>query len=289
MTEPARRGFSRSREPAWLKWLLIGIVYLIVVVLIIVPLLQVFSIALSAGWNAFVQKALVDPDSLHAMWMTFVVSSISVTINIFFGMALAWAVARFQFPGRTLLISMVDLPFAISPVAVGLMFMLLFGRQGFFGSTLEEWGIEIVFSTPGLILATTFVTLPFIARELIPVMEAIGPDEELAAITLGASGWQMFWLVTIPNIRWALLYGVILCTARAMGEFGAVSVLSGKIAGSTETMPLRVDKLFHEHDEPGAFAVASILTLFALMTLIAKAALEHWVLASIKKPDANEL
>lgn len=151
-----------------------------------------------------------------------------------------------------------------------------------FGSTLEEWGIEIVFSTPGLILATTFVTLPFIARELIPVMEAIGPDEELAAITLGASGWQMFWLVTIPNIRWALLYGVILCTARAMGEFGAVSVLSGKIAGSTETMPLRVDKLFHEHDEPGAFAVASILTLFALMTLIAKAALEHWVLASIK-------
>ncbi|ADG68998.1 sulfate ABC transporter, inner membrane subunit CysW [Planctopirus limnophila DSM 3776] len=289
MTEPARRGFSRSREPAWLKWLLIGIVYLIVVVLIIVPLLQVFSIALSAGWNAFVQKALVDPDSLHAMWMTFVVSSISVTINIFFGVALAWAVARFQFPGRTLLISMVDLPFAISPVAVGLMFMLLFGRQGFFGSTLEEWGIEIVFSTPGLILATTFVTLPFIARELIPVMEAIGPDEELAAITLGASGWQMFWLVTIPNIRWALLYGVILCTARAMGEFGAVSVLSGKIAGSTETMPLRVDKLFHEHDEPGAFAVASILTLFALMTLIAKAALEHWVLASIKKPDADEL
>ncbi len=289
MTEPARRGFSRSREPAWLKWLLIGIVYLIVVVLIIVPLLQVFSIALSAGWNAFVQKALIDPDSLHAMWMTFVVSSISVTINIFFGVALAWAVARFQFPGRTLLISMVDLPFAISPVAVGLMFMLLFGRQGFFGSTLEEWGIEIVFSTPGLILATTFVTLPFIARELIPVMEAIGPDEELAAITLGASGWQMFWLVTIPNIRWALLYGVILCTARAMGEFGAVSVLSGKIAGSTETMPLRVDKLFHEHDEPGAFAVASILTLFALMTLIAKAALEHWVLASIKKPDADEL
>ncbi len=289
MTEPARRGFSRSREPAWLKWLLIGIVYLIVVVLIIVPLLQVFSIALSSGWNAFVQKALVDPDSLHAMWMTFVVSSISVTINIFFGVALAWAVARFQFPGRTLLISMVDLPFAISPVAVGLMFMLLFGRQGFFGSTLEEWGIEIVFSTPGLILATTFVTLPFIARELIPVMEAIGPDEELAAITLGASGWQMFWLVTIPNIRWALLYGVILCTARAMGEFGAVSVLSGKIAGSTETMPLRVDKLFHEHDEPGAFAVASILTLFALMTLIAKAALEHWVLASIKKPDADEL
>lgn len=289
MTEPARRGFSRSREPAWLKWLLIGIVYLIVVVLIIVPLLQVFSIALSAGWNAFVQKALVDPDSLHAMWMTFVVSSISVTINIFFGVALAWAVARFQFPGRTLLISMVDLPFAISPVAVGLMFMLLFGRQGFFGSTLDEWGIEIVFSTPGLILATTFVTLPFIARELIPVMEAIGPDEELAAITLGASGWQMFWLVTIPNIRWALLYGVILCTARAMGEFGAVSVLSGKIAGSTETMPLRVDKLFHEHDEPGAFAVASILTLFALMTLIAKAALEHWVLASIKKPDADEL
>lgn len=289
MTEPAQRGFSRSRDPVWLKWLLIGIVYLIVVVLIIVPLLQVFSIALSAGWDAFVQKALVDPDSLHAMWMTFVVSSISVTINIFFGVALAWAVARFQFPGRTLLISMVDLPFAISPVAVGLMFMLLFGRQGFFGSTLEEWGIEIVFSTPGLILATTFVTLPFIARELIPVMEAIGPDEELAAITLGASGWQMFWLVTIPNIRWALLYGVILCTARAMGEFGAVSVLSGKIAGSTETMPLRVDKLFHEHDEPGAFAIASILTLFALMTLIAKAALEHWVLASIKKPDADEL
>lgn len=289
MTEPAARGFSRSREPAWVKWLLIGAVYLIVTVLIVIPVVQVFCIAFSAGIEMFIQKALVDHDSRHAMWMTFWVTLISVTINIFFGVALAWAVARFKFPGRTLLISMVDLPFAISPVAVGLMFMLLFGRQGFFGAWLDEWGIEIVFSTPGLILATTFVTLPFIARELIPVMEAIGPDEELAAITLGASGWQMFWLITIPNIRWALLYGIILCTARAMGEFGAVSVLSGKIAGLTETMPLRIDKLFNEHDEQGAFAIAAILTLFSLITLAAKALMEHWVLASIKKPDADEL
>jgi sulfate transport system permease protein len=196
-------------------------------------------------------------------------------LNLIFGVAAAWAIARFRFPGRTLLVTLIDLPFSVSPVVAGLCFVLLFGLQGFFGGWLQENGIKILFATPGLILATAFVTFPFVARELIPVMEAIGPDEELAALSLGASGWQIFWRVTMPNIKWGLLYGVILCNARAMGEFGAVYVVSGHIAGSTDTMPLRVERLFQESQSAASFAVASVLTLLALVTLIVKVALER--------------
>jgi len=216
-----------------------------------------------------------DPDTRSAIWLTLIVAPVSVAANLLFGIAAAWAVTRFQFRGRTLLVTLIDLPFAISPVVAGLMFVLLFGLQGYFGPWLREHGVRIIFALPGLILATTFVTLPFVARGLIPVMEAIGPDEETAALSLGASGWQIFWRVTLPNIKWALLYGVILCNARAMGEFGAVYVVSGHIAGQTDTMPLRVQKLFDEYNNPGSFAVASLLTSLALLTLFAKVWLER--------------
>src|SRR4029077_5914867 len=210
----------------------------------------------------------------HAIMLTLFVTPIAVAANVLFGIAAAWAITRFQFPGRTLLTTMIALPFAISPVVVGLTFMLLFGRQGYFGPWLQEHGIKIVFAWPGIVLAPAFVTVPFVARELIPVMEAIGADEETAAVSLGASGWQMFWRVTVPNIKWGLLYGIILCNARAMGEYGAVYVVSGHIAGQTDTMPLRVEKLFQEYNLPGSFAVASLLTLLAILPLVVKASLE---------------
>jgi len=205
------------------------------------------------------------------------VAPLAVAANLIFGVAAAWVVARFRFPGRTLLISLIDLPFSVSPVVAGLVFVLLFGLQGYFGPWLREHNIKIIFATPGLVLATAFVTLPFVARELIPVMEAVGAEEEMAALSLGASGWQMFWKVTVPNIKWGLLYGVILCNARAMGEFGAVYVVSGHIAGRTDTIPLRVEKLFQEYNTPGSFAVASVLTLLALVTLVLKVGLERKV------------
>jgi len=198
-----------------------------------------------------------------------------VAANVVFGVAAAWAIARFRFPGRTILKALTDLPFSISPVVVGLMFILIFGLQGTLGPWLRDHGIKIVFALPGLILVTCFVTLPFVARELIPLMEAVGADEEIAALSLGANGWQMFWRITLPNIKWGMLYGVILCNARAMGEFGAVYVVSGHIAGQTDTMPLRVEKLFQEYNLSGSFAVASVLTLLALVTLVVKLCLER--------------
>jgi len=200
-----------------------------------------------------------------------------VALNLVFGVAAAWCVARFRFPGRTLLVTLIDLPFSVAPVVAEQEFVLLFGAQGYFGPWLREHGYQVIFATPGLVLATAFVTFPFVARELIPVLEAIGPEEELAARSLGASGWQMFWRVTLPNIKWGVLYGVILCNARAMGEFGAVYVVSGHIAGRTDTMPLRVEKLYQEYNLPGAYAVASLLTLLALVTLVVKAAVERRV------------
>jgi sulfate transport system permease protein len=215
------------------------------------------------------------PETRHAILLTLTVAPAAVALNLVFGVAAAWAVARFRFPGRTLLVTLIDLPFSVSPVVAGLVFVLLFGLQGYFGAWLQEHGIRIIFATPGLILATAFVTFPFVARELIPVMEAIGPEEELAALSLGASGWQTFWRVTLPNVKWGLLYGVILCNARAMGEFGAVYVVSGHVAGRTDTMPLRVEKLFQEYNTPGSFAVASVLTLLALVTLVVKIGLER--------------
>jgi sulfate transport system permease protein len=246
-------------------------------VLVIVPLAHVFVQAFDEGALAYWRSLVDDRDTRHAILLTLTVAPIAVLVNLIFGVAASWAIARFRFPGRTLLITLIDLPFSVSPVVAGLAFVLLFGLQGYFGPWLRDHGLKVVFATPGLILATSFVTFPFVARELIPVMEVIGPDEELAALSLGANGWQMFWRVTLPNIKWGVLYGVILCNARAMGEFGAVYVVSGHVAGRTDTMPLRVEKLFQEYNSPASFAVASVLTLLALVTLIAKAGLERKV------------
>jgi sulfate transport system permease protein len=269
---PARRD---RQDPLYVRVPLILAGFAIVGVLIVVPIVNVFYQALGQGLETYWHNLVDDPDTRSAIWLTLIVAPVSVAANLLFGIAAAWAVTRFQFRGRTLLVTLIDLPFAISPVVAGLMFVLLFGLQGYFGPWLREHGVRIIFALPGLILATTFVTLPFVARELIPVMEAIGPDEETAALSLGASGWQIFWRVTLPNIKWALLYGVILCNARAMGEFGAVYVVSGHIAGQTDTMPLRVQKLFDEYNNPGSFAVASLLTSLALLTLFAKVWLER--------------
>jgi sulfate/thiosulfate transport system permease protein len=263
------------QDPALVRIPLILLGVAIVGVLIVIPVANVFYQALSHGLGAYWRNLVDDPDTRHAILLTLIVAPVSVVLNVCFGIAAAWAVTRFQFPGRTLLVTLIDLPFAISPVVAGLMFVLLFGLQGYFGPWLRSHDIHIIFALPGLILATTFVTLPFVARELIPVMEALGPDEELAALSLGAGGWQIFWRVTLPNIKWGLLYGVILCNARAMGEFGAVYVVSGHIAGQTDTMPLRVQKLFDEYNNPGSFAVASMLTSLALLTLLAKVWLER--------------
>jgi sulfate transport system permease protein len=270
--EPQRR-FRQDPLLIRIPLILAGIV--IVVVLIVIPVVNVFYQALSHGLGTYWRNLVDDADTRHAILLTLIVAPVSVALNVAFGIAAAWAVTRFRFSGRTHLVTMIDLPFAISPVVAGLMFVLLFGLQGYFGPWLRGHGIHIIFALPGLILATTFVTLPFVARELIPVMEAIGSEEETAALSLGANGWQMFRRVTLPNIKWALLYGVILCNARAMGEFGAVYVVSGHVAGQTDTMPLRVQKLFDEYNNPGSFAVASMLTSLALLTLFAKVWLER--------------
>jgi sulfate transport system permease protein len=309
---------------------LTGAALLVVGVLIVVPVVSVFVQAFANGVPAYFAELIGDRDTRSAILLTLTVAPTAVALNVVFGVAAAWAIARFRFPGRTLLLTLIDLPFSVSPVVAGLVFVLLFGLQGYFGASLLHFGrsvlaaalfvllllsgsglalrksndglrlifglltllflaalidcgffwgpdpaFRIIFATPGLILATSFVTFPFVARELIPVLEAVGPEEELAAVSLGANGWQMFWRVTLPNVKWGVLYGVILCNARAMGEFGAVYVVSGHIAGRTDTMPLRVEKLYQEYNTPGAFAVASVLTLLALLTLAAKALLEH--------------
>ncbi len=272
----AHTRISRSRnDPAWVRWSLTLLAILVIGVLIVVPIAHVFYQAFRAGVSTYFHNLFGDADTRHAMLLTLIVAPISVALNVVFGVAAAWAIARFRFPGRTLLTALIDLPFSVSPVVAGLMLLLIFGLQGYLGPWLREHDVKIVFALPGLILATTFVTLPFVARELLPVMEAIGDEEEVAAISLGANTWQMFWYVTLPNIRWGLLYGVILCNARAMGEFGAVYVVSGHIAGRTDTMPLRVEKLFQEYNNPGSFAVASVLTMLALVTLVIKVGLER--------------
>jgi len=339
----ARRIRKAQQDPAWVRWSLTGLALAVVGVLIVVPVVNIFVQAFSEGAAAYWHNLFGDPDTRHSILLTLTVAPIALAANIVFGVAAAWAVARFDFPGRSFLIALIDLPFAVSPVVAGLMFVLIFGLQGYLGPFLRDDGysvmpyltslllvgvfilvclllrpvgsqsrrgvwkhsglvmlggsalvfgasfllqqtlgiwprnesLKIIFATPGLILATAFVTFPFVARELIPVMEAVGPDEELAAVSLGATGGQMFWHVTVPNIKWGLVYGIILCNARAMGEFGAVYVVSGHIAGQTDTMPLRIEKLFQEYNLPGSFAVASLLTLLAIVTLIAKAKLER--------------
>ena len=269
------RATKTRNDPAWVRIPLILAAVGTLGLLVIVPVVHVFYQALRPGVAVYLNNLWGDPDTRHAISLTLTVVPIAVVMNILFGVAAAWTIARFRFPGRTLLTSLIDLPFSVSPVVAGLMLLLIFGLQGYLGPWLREHGLRVVFATPGLILATTFVTLPFVARELLPVMEAIGDSEELAAVSLGANGWQMFWRITVPNIRWGLLYGVILCNARAMGEFGAVYVVSGHIAGRTDTMPLRVEKLFQEYNNPGSFALASVLTLLAVVTLVIKVSLQR--------------
>jgi sulfate transport system permease protein len=351
---PAGRRVRRAQQdPLLVRAVLIGAAVLSVGVLVIVPTVFVFVQALRPGLSAYVGNLVRDRDTWSAIMLTLTVAPTAVVLNIVFGVAAAWLIARFRFPGRTLLTTLIDVPFSVSPVVAGLMFVLIFGLQGYLGPWLRADGmramlyvvslagalavfvaaaillrrrirargarlgsamalaaaafvalvivqdamglwphgrsLNIIFATPGLILATTFVTFPFVARELIPVMEAFGEEEDLAAISLGASGWQMFWRVTLPNIKWGLLYGVILCNARAMGEFGAVYVVSGHIAGKTDTMPLRVEKLYQEYNLPGAYAVASLLTLLALVTLIVKAIIERQAAQRAPADAAGEL
>jgi len=266
---------AHRRDPWPVRWGLTLAALTVLTVLVIVPVVNVFYQALGRGVAVYWHNLIGDRNTRHAILLTLTVAPAAVLANLVFGIACAWAIARFRFPGRAILLTLIDLPFSVSPVVAGLMFVLLFGMQGYFGPWLRDHGIRILFATPGLILVTAFVTLPFVVRELIPVLEAVGPEEDMAAVSLGASGWQMFWHVTWPNIRWGVLYGVILCNARAMGEFGAVYVVSGHIAGRTDTMPLRVEKLFQEYNTPGSFAVASVLTFLALVTLALKSWLER--------------
>ena len=264
---------AATREPAWVKGVLITIALAFFGLFLLLPLVTVFAEAFRKGWQVYF-AALVEPDALSAIALTLLVAAIAVPLNLVFGVAAAWAIAKFDFRGKQLLTTLIDLPFSVSPVVAGLVFVLLFGAQGWFGPWLIEHDVKIIFAVPGLVLATIFVTFPFVARELIPLMEAQGREEEEAAIVLGASGWQTFWRVTLPNIKWGLLYGVILCNARAMGEFGAVSVVSGHIRGRTNTLPLQVEILYNEYNFAAAFAVASLLALLALLTLVVKSLVE---------------
>lgn len=357
----AARIRKAQQDPALVRWGLTFLALAVIGILVIIPVINVFTVALSHGVGVYFDNLFANKDTLHAIKLTLTVVPIAVAANLIFGISAAWAIARFSFPGRALLTALIDLPFAVSPVVAGLSFVLIFGLQGYFGPFLREDGysampyvlsgigaligglvyfllipgnpnartgiwrypwttaiaaavlmfavlfflqqyfqvwpknqsLKVIFAIPGLVLATAFVTFPFVARELIPTMEAVGSDEELAAVTLGASGWQMFWHVTIPNIKWGLAYGIILCNARAMGEFGAVYVVSGHIAGKTDTMPLRIEKLFQEFNLEGSYAVASVLTLLAIITLIIKTRLERKVPASATapgpmKPNTNE-
>ncbi|HWD91243.1 MAG TPA: sulfate ABC transporter permease subunit CysW [Verrucomicrobiae bacterium] len=278
----SRRG---TEESPVVKWVLIAVALTFSLVFLLLPLVNVFAQAFSQGWKAYF-SALADPDSWAAIRLTLIVAAISVPLNVIFGVCAAWAIAKFNFRGKSLLITLIDLPFSVSPVVAGLMFVVLFGMNGFLGPWLQdhplhlfgkEIEIKIIFAVPGIVLATMFVTFPFVARELIPVMQATGTEQEQAALTLGASGWTTFWHVTLPSVKWGLIYGIILCNARAMGEFGAVSVVSGHIIGRTETMPLRVQSLYEGgslSSGAAAFAVASLLALLAMVTLGLKTFLE---------------
>jgi sulfate transport system permease protein len=267
------RAIRAAAEPLYVRVILVTLALGFIGLFIVLPLTAVFVQAFSKGVSTYLD-ALADPDALSAIRLTLIVAAASVTLNLFFGMAAAWAITKFRFPGKTLLITLIDLPFSVSPVVAGLVFVLLFGLQGLLGPWLAEHGIKILFALPGIVLATMFVTFPFVARELIPLMQEQGTAEEEAAISLGASGLSTFFRVTLPNIKWGLLYGVLLCNARAMGEFGAVSVVSGHIRGKTNTMPLHVEILYNEYNFAAAFAVASLLALLALITLVIKITLE---------------
>jgi sulfate transport system permease protein len=256
------------------KWTFIGLSLAFLAALLFAPLAIVFVMAFQKGWHAYT-ASFSDPDTAAAIRLTLTVALVVVPINTLFGLAASWAIAKFEFPGKSFLITIIDLPLAVSPVISGMMYVLLFGLQGWFGAWLQEHDISIIFALPGIILATMFVTFPYVARELIPLMQQLGNDEEEAAITLGAGGWITFFRVTLPKVRWGLVYGVILCNARAMGEFGAVSVVSGHVRGLTNTMPLHIEILYNEYNFVGAFAVASLLTLLAVLTLVVKTLVER--------------
>jgi len=271
---------ARSRatsEPVWVRWVLITTVLLFLSLFLIVPLAAVFTEALRKGFDTYI-TALSDPDALSSIKLTLIAAAIAVPLNLVFGVAAAWAITKFEFRGKSILITLIDLPFAVSPVIAGLIYVLIFGLQGWVGSTLLDHDIKVIFAIPGIVLATIFVTFPFVARELIPLMQAQGKDEEEAGLVLGASGWQILWRITLPNVKWGLLYGVILTNARAMGEFGAVSVVSGHIRGLTNTLPLHVEILYNEYNYAAAFAVASLLAILALVTLVLKSFVE-WKVA----------
>lgn len=272
--DSSQGGAGPSRvDPPLVRWGLTLAALAVLTVLIIIPVVHVFYEALSPGLSAYL-AALQEKNTVKAIKLTLTVVPIAVALNVVFGVTAAWAISRFRFPGRSILLTLIDLPFAVSPIVVGLALVLVFGQIGFFGELLQSHGIKVLYATPALVLATSFVTFPFVARELIPTMEAEGPEEELAALTLGASGWQMFWRVTIPNIKWSLLYGVILCTARAAGEFGAVYVVSSRVPGNV-TVPLWVHRLFEDSRGHASFAVASVLTSLALVTLVLKTWLDR--------------
>lgn len=258
-----------TREPTWVRWTLLAIAFIFFLSCLILPLILVFVEAFKQGLGVYFQ-ALVHPDTLSAVKLTLLTAAIAVPLNVIFGVAAAWAVAKFEFRGKSILTTIIDMPFSVSPVIAGLMLVLIFGSQGWMGEWLLDHDIKILYATPAIVIATIFITVPFVARELIPLMEAQGNEEEEAAIVLGASGWQTFWKVTLPNIKWGLIYGVILCNARAMGEFGAVSVVSGHIRGETNTLPLHVEILYNEYTFSAAFAVSSLLAFLAIITLIFK-------------------
>jgi len=265
-----------TTEPRWVQWTLIGISWVFMTVFLFVPLASVFVEALAKGW-ALAFEAITEPDALAAVRLTLLAAAISVPLNLVFGVAAAWLIAKFDFHGKSVLLTLIDLPFSVSPVIAGLIFVLVFGLQGWLGEWLVAQDVRVIFAVPGIVMATTFITFPFIARELIPLMQVQGIEQEEAARVLGANGWQVFWRVTLPNIRWALLYGVILCNARAMGEFGAVSVVSGHIRGQTNTMPLHIEIAYNEYQFVAAFAVASLLAALALVSLLAKYLVEQRV------------
>jgi sulfate transport system permease protein len=269
LTQPGRRVQAAITEPRWVRLLLTAVAIGFLAMFLFIPLVAVFVNAFSLGYRVFF-GAISDPDALSAIRLTLLTASIAVPLNIVFGLAAAWTIAKFDFRGKSALMTLIDLPFAVSPVISGLIFVLLFGAEGWLGPWLAAHDLKIIFAVPGIVISTTFVTFPFVARELIPVMQAYGNEEEEAAMVLGASGWQMFFRITLPNVKWGLLYGIIICNARAMGEFGAVSVVSGKIRGLTATMPVYVELLYNGYEFAGAFAIASLLTSLALVTLAAK-------------------
>jgi len=273
LARPRHGGARATAESPVVRWALTAVALLFLALFLFLPVMAVLLAAFADGFAGY-WAAITHPDAIAAIQLTLTTALIAVPLNVVFGLAAAWAIARFAFPGKSLLITLIDLPFAVSPVISGMAFVLLFGAQGAFGPWLREHGLQIIFAPPGIALATTFVTFPFVARELIPFLESQGTDEELAALSLGASGWQMFFRITLPNAKWGLLYGVVLCNARAMGEFGAVSVVSGHIRGQTNTMPLHVEVLYNEYRFSAAFAVSSLLVLLALLTLVAKRVIE---------------